>query len=159
MSRFDKERVEDFKRGLEDYLKGMIERQTEIVRLWETYLGDIPSAVSLGSGGEGELQAQQQRSMGTLNDGMNFSQEPETVVEEDEVEGRENVEEYGSEEPTRGEGYGGRIYTKEEEQLVNRWNDPEGHNGNGDLNNGNVTSTNGTNGGYGFHNEEEGHWV
>ncbi|KAL5536777.1 VPS5 [Sanghuangporus sanghuang] len=36
-SRFEEERIDDFKKALESFLEGMIERQLELVRAWEGY--------------------------------------------------------------------------------------------------------------------------
>ncbi|KAI9480888.1 MAG: Vps5 C terminal like-domain-containing protein [Benjaminiella poitrasii] len=37
LDRFDKEKVEDFRDGVEQFLKSMIEHQKQIIALWETY--------------------------------------------------------------------------------------------------------------------------
>ncbi|KAK4051243.1 Vacuolar protein sorting-associated protein vps5 [Microbotryomycetes sp. JL201] len=37
MARFDKEKVDDFKRALEDYVDGMALRQREVVEVWQAY--------------------------------------------------------------------------------------------------------------------------
>jgi len=36
--RFEKEKVEDFKSGVETYLEGAVEAQKELIEIWETYL-------------------------------------------------------------------------------------------------------------------------
>ena len=38
-SRFERERVEEFKRVLEQYLHGQIEKQKELITAWEGYHG------------------------------------------------------------------------------------------------------------------------
>ncbi|TFK53424.1 Vps5-domain-containing protein [Heliocybe sulcata] len=37
MGRFEQERIEDFKASLQEFLEGMISRQQELIRAWETY--------------------------------------------------------------------------------------------------------------------------
>ncbi|KAI8985457.1 Vps5 C terminal like-domain-containing protein, partial [Pilobolus umbonatus] len=37
LDRFDKEKVEDFRDSVENFLRGMIEHQKQIIRLWQTY--------------------------------------------------------------------------------------------------------------------------
>ena len=37
-SRFEREKVEDFKSGVETFLEGCVEAQKELIELWETYL-------------------------------------------------------------------------------------------------------------------------
>ncbi|EPQ56316.1 Vps5-domain-containing protein [Gloeophyllum trabeum ATCC 11539] len=37
MTRFEQERIEDFKNSLQEFLEGMISRQQELIRSWETY--------------------------------------------------------------------------------------------------------------------------
>ena len=36
--RFEREKVEDFKSGVETFLEGCVEAQKELIELWETYL-------------------------------------------------------------------------------------------------------------------------
>lgn len=37
LDRFDKEKVEDFRDSVEQFLRSMIEHQKQIIALWETY--------------------------------------------------------------------------------------------------------------------------
>lgn len=37
MARFDKEKVDDFKRAIEDYAEGLARRQREVVATWQAY--------------------------------------------------------------------------------------------------------------------------
>ena len=37
MARFDKEKVDDFKRAIEDYAEGLAKRQREVVSIWQAY--------------------------------------------------------------------------------------------------------------------------
>ncbi|KAH8916372.1 Vps5-domain-containing protein [Atractiella rhizophila] len=42
--RFDQEKIEDFKMGLEEFVNGMVDRQKEIVAAWEVYLDEAREA-------------------------------------------------------------------------------------------------------------------
>ncbi len=37
MARFDKEKVDDFKRAIEDYAEGLARRQRDVVGIWQAY--------------------------------------------------------------------------------------------------------------------------
>ncbi|KAK3075936.1 Vacuolar protein sorting-associated protein vps5, partial [Teratosphaeriaceae sp. CCFEE 6253] len=52
---FEREKVEDFKAGVETFLEGCVEAQKELIELWETYLDQLdadedgpPAAVASG---------------------------------------------------------------------------------------------------------------
>ncbi|KAI7205692.1 hypothetical protein KC352_g18269 [Hortaea werneckii] len=56
LERFEREKVEDFKSGVETFLESAIEAQKELIELWETYLyqldtdedGPLPPAIGVG---------------------------------------------------------------------------------------------------------------
>ena len=58
MIRFDKEKVEDFKRAVEEYAIGMVLRQRQVVAVWQDYFDLISSLaganVSGSNGAPGE---------------------------------------------------------------------------------------------------------
>jgi len=43
LERFEREKVEDFKSGVETFLEGAVEAQKELIELWETYLLQLDS--------------------------------------------------------------------------------------------------------------------
>ncbi|GAA5861846.1 hypothetical protein JCM3774_001324 [Rhodotorula dairenensis] len=45
MARFDRDKVDDFKRALEDYADSLAERQREVVRIWQQYYDLLAAAV------------------------------------------------------------------------------------------------------------------
>ncbi|KAI7208967.1 hypothetical protein KC352_g17436, partial [Hortaea werneckii] len=80
LERFEREKVEDFKSGVETFLESAIEAQKELIELWETYLyqldtdedGPLPpavaSAVGGGGGGGGSVPAPQNNEEGGESD-------------------------------------------------------------------------------------------
>ncbi|RUS18363.1 Vps5 C terminal like-domain-containing protein [Endogone sp. FLAS-F59071] len=46
LDRFDKEKVEDFKSSVEDFLESMVENQKEIIGLWESYFANTEEYLS-----------------------------------------------------------------------------------------------------------------
>lgn len=57
VARFEKERIDDFKKALEAFLEGMIERQKELIGSWEGL-----QQILLRRVGGGQQQSQQQQS-------------------------------------------------------------------------------------------------
>lgn len=49
MTRFDKEKVDDFKRAIEDYSDGIVLRQRAIVAAWQTYHDLLADAIASNS--------------------------------------------------------------------------------------------------------------
>ena len=49
MARFDKEKVDDFKRAVEDYAEGLARRQREVVNVWQAYTDLLMKATGTNS--------------------------------------------------------------------------------------------------------------
>ncbi|KAK5109660.1 hypothetical protein LTR62_006782 [Meristemomyces frigidus] len=95
LERFEKEKVEDFKSGVETFLEGAVEAQKELIELWETYLYQLdtdedgppvmPAGVRADEAGAGRS--------GHENDEEVVSQEaPGTAAAADEVANAEHDE-------------------------------------------------------------------
>lgn len=52
MARFDRDKVDDFKKALEDYADSMAERQREVVRIWQQYHDLLAAAVEQSKAAE-----------------------------------------------------------------------------------------------------------
>lgn len=50
MARFDKEKVDDFKRAVEEYVEGLARRQREVVHLWQGYFELLQKAAGMNAG-------------------------------------------------------------------------------------------------------------
>jgi len=50
LDRFEREKVEDFKSGVETYLESAVEAQKELIEIWETYLMQLDAEDSEGFG-------------------------------------------------------------------------------------------------------------
>ncbi|KAK4700994.1 hypothetical protein P7C70_g5249, partial [Phenoliferia sp. Uapishka_3] len=49
MARFDKEKVEDFKKAVEEYADGLVLRQREVVFLWTDLVEELQNAAAANS--------------------------------------------------------------------------------------------------------------
>ena len=63
VARFEKERIDDFKKALEAFLEGMIERQKELIASWEGL-----QQILLRRVGGGQQQSQQQQQGAVLTE-------------------------------------------------------------------------------------------
>ncbi|TKX27524.1 putative vacuolar protein sorting-associated protein vps5 [Elsinoe australis] len=77
LERFEREKVEDFKSGVETFLESAVEAQKELIEIWETYLmqldaeedGGAPFAgVALGSNGSQNGESQAGKAAGDAED-------------------------------------------------------------------------------------------
>ncbi|KAF2863397.1 Vps5-domain-containing protein [Piedraia hortae CBS 480.64] len=78
LGRFEREKVEDFKSGVETFLEGAVEAQKEIIELWETYLYQldadddgplaIPAGVRADNNDKGNNTTMEAGSSGAGND-------------------------------------------------------------------------------------------
>ncbi|KAM0717654.1 hypothetical protein Q7P37_007506 [Cladosporium fusiforme] len=95
LERFEREKVEDFKSGVETFLESAVEAQKELIELWETYLlqldsdEDGPPFLPSGIQAEQQQQASQQHSPQQQQQDDTASNDESTSKPEHEANGGE----------------------------------------------------------------------